>query len=61
MPQGVPNIPPRADEGGPTLKRKAGEIADSEDEENEVDSEQDLGVLDEFLVNDYAPELEQPG
>ena len=52
----VPSIPPAEDKG---LKRKADEIADSEDDEGQVDSEDDLGVLDEFLGDNYESELER--
>ena len=41
------------------MKRKADEIADSEDDEGQVDSEDDLGVLDEFLGDNYESELER--
>jgi hypothetical protein len=39
------------------LKRKADEIADSEDDEDEVGSEDDLGVPDEFLVDSFELDL----
>ena len=41
-----------------SLKRKADEIADSEDEEDEAGSGDALGVLpDEFLEDSYEPDL----
>ena len=48
---------PIAPEEDRTLKRKADEIADSEDEDDEIVSEDDLGVPDEFLVDSYEPDL----
>ena len=49
--------PPVAPEEDRSLKRKADEIADSEDEDDEIVSEDDLGVPDEFLVDSYELDL----
>jgi hypothetical protein len=46
---------PAVPKGDGMLKRKADEIADSEDDENEVGSDDDLGLPDEFLVDSYEP------
>jgi hypothetical protein len=50
-----------AEEVDKTPKRKADEIADSEDDEDEVSSEYDSGVPDEFLVDSYEPDPEHLG
>lgn len=49
------------EEGDKSLKRKADEIADSEDDEHDIGSEDDLGVPDEFLLESFEPDLEHPG
>lgn len=49
-----------AEEEDRTLKRKADEIADSEDDEDEVGSEDGLEVPDEFLVGSFETDLEHP-
>jgi hypothetical protein len=56
-----PGLSPNAEEGDKHLKRKADEIADSEGDEDEIDSEDDIGVSDEFLLDIYEPDLERPG
>jgi hypothetical protein len=57
----MPSVLSVAEEADKTLKRKADEIADSEDNEDEVGSGDDLEVPDEFLVDSYEPDLEYPG
>jgi hypothetical protein len=44
---------PTEPKGDGMLKRKADEIADSEDDENEVGSDDDLGLPDEFSADSY--------
>jgi len=46
---------PTVPKGDDMLKRKADEIADSEDDENEVGSDDDLGLPDEFSADSYEP------
>jgi hypothetical protein len=57
----MPSVLSVAEEADKTLKRKADEIADSEDNEDEVGSGDDLEVPDGFLVASSEPELEYPG
>jgi hypothetical protein len=54
-PETVPVMHPAVPKGDGMLKRKADEIADSEDDEDEVGSDDDLGLPDEFLVDSYEP------
>ena len=44
---------PAVPKGDSMLKRKADEIADSEDDEDEVGSDDDLELPDEFLADGY--------
>ena len=57
----IPMVPSVAPEEGRTLKRKANEIADSEGDDDDMGSEDDLGALDNFLADDYEPDLEHLG
>jgi len=54
-PEAVPVMHPAVPKGDGMLKRKADEIADSEDDEDEVGSDDDLGLPDEFLADSYEP------
>ena len=54
-PEAVPVMHPALPKGDGILKRKADEIADSEDDEDEVGSDDDLGLPDEFLADSYEP------
>jgi hypothetical protein len=56
-PDAMTGVPPVAEDQDKPLKRKADEIADSEDEEDKVGSEYDSGVPDEFLVDSYELDL----
>ena len=57
----MPSVAAVAEEENKTLKRKADEIADSEDDEYEVGLDDDWEGLDEFLVDSFEPDLEHPG
>jgi hypothetical protein len=52
-PEAVPVMRPAVPKGDGMLKRKADEIADSEDDEDEVGSDDDLGLPDGFLADSY--------
>jgi hypothetical protein len=50
-PKAVPAMHPAVPKEDGMLKRKADEIADSEDDEDEVGPDDDLELLDEFLAD----------